>query len=171
MPVFLSKEEIDALGEEIEKERGELFKHEFLPNVRAFPKVRELFERIQADGKRIALASSAKQDELEKYKEIAGIDDLIDDEPPRRTTPRSRSRTPTSSRPRWRSSTASRREAIVVGDTPYDAEAAGKAGLRTIGVLCGGFPRPSSARRGRSKCTTRPTSWRFSDQSPLAKGR
>ncbi len=31
-------------------------------------------------------------------------------------------------------------EAIVIGDTPYDAEAAGKAGLRSIGVLCGGFP-------------------------------
>ena len=29
--------------------------------------------------------------------------------------------------------------AIVVGDSPYDAEAAGKAGLKTIGVLCGGF--------------------------------
>ena len=29
---------------------------------------------------------------------------------------------------------------IVVGDTTYDAEAAGKAGLKTIGVLCGGFP-------------------------------
>ena len=29
---------------------------------------------------------------------------------------------------------------IVIGDTPYDAEAAAKAGLRTIGVLCGGFP-------------------------------
>ena len=30
---------------------------------------------------------------------------------------------------------------IVVGDTPYDAEAAAKAGLRTIGLLCGGYPR------------------------------
>jgi phosphoglycolate phosphatase-like HAD superfamily hydrolase len=30
-------------------------------------------------------------------------------------------------------------EIIIVGDTPYDAEAAGKAGPRTIGVLCGGF--------------------------------
>jgi phosphoglycolate phosphatase-like HAD superfamily hydrolase len=29
---------------------------------------------------------------------------------------------------------------VVIGDTPYDAEAAAKAGLRTIGVLCGGFP-------------------------------
>ncbi len=31
-------------------------------------------------------------------------------------------------------------EILVVGDTPYDAEAAGKAGLFTIGLLCGGFP-------------------------------
>jgi phosphoglycolate phosphatase-like HAD superfamily hydrolase len=31
-------------------------------------------------------------------------------------------------------------EAVVVGDSPYDAEAAAKAGLRTVGVLCGGFP-------------------------------
>ena len=31
-------------------------------------------------------------------------------------------------------------EAVVVGDTPYDAQAAGKLNLRTIGVLCGGFP-------------------------------
>ncbi len=29
---------------------------------------------------------------------------------------------------------------IVIGDTPYDAEAAAKAGLRTVGLLCGGFP-------------------------------
>jgi phosphoglycolate phosphatase-like HAD superfamily hydrolase len=27
----------------------------------------------------------------------------------------------------------------VVGDSPYDAEAAGKISLRTIGVLSGGF--------------------------------
>jgi beta-phosphoglucomutase-like phosphatase (HAD superfamily) len=38
------------------------------------------------------------------------------------------------------------REAIVVGDSPYDAEAAGKIGLRTIGVLCGGFPERICAR-------------------------
>ena len=29
---------------------------------------------------------------------------------------------------------------IVIGDTPWDAEAAGKAGLRTVGLLCGGWP-------------------------------
>jgi phosphoglycolate phosphatase-like HAD superfamily hydrolase len=29
---------------------------------------------------------------------------------------------------------------MVVGDTHYDAEAAGKAGIATLGLLCGGFP-------------------------------
>ena len=31
-------------------------------------------------------------------------------------------------------------EVLVVGDTPYDVEAAAKINLQTICVLCGGFP-------------------------------
>ena len=31
-------------------------------------------------------------------------------------------------------------EAVVVGDTRFDAEAAIKAGATPVGVLCGGFP-------------------------------
>ena len=39
-------------------------------------------------------------------------------------------------------------EAIAIGDTPYDAKAAGKIGINTIGVLCGGFAggRPAQSR-------------------------
>ena len=35
-----------------------------------------------------------------------------------------------------------------MGDSPYDAEAAGKADLRTIGVLCGGFSEQDLRRAG-----------------------
>ena len=59
LPVFFTKEELAEFGAELEKYRGDLFKREYLPRVRPFPKVRELFERICADGKQIALASSA----------------------------------------------------------------------------------------------------------------
>jgi gas vesicle protein len=31
------------------------------------------------------------------------------------------------------------RNIIAIGDTPYDAESAGKAGMATVGLLCGGF--------------------------------
>jgi hypothetical protein len=39
-----------------------------------------LFERLRADGKKIALASSAKGDEIDTYKRIARITDLLDTE-------------------------------------------------------------------------------------------
>jgi beta-phosphoglucomutase-like phosphatase (HAD superfamily) len=38
--------------------------------------------------------------------------------------------------------------AVAIGDTPYDAEAARKAGIATIGVLCGGFPEGSLRQAG-----------------------
>jgi phosphoglycolate phosphatase-like HAD superfamily hydrolase len=78
MPVFLSRKELDAFGEELDQYRNELFKTEYLPLVKSFPKVRELFERIKQDGKKIVLASSAKEDELKTYKKIAQVEDLTD---------------------------------------------------------------------------------------------
>ena len=39
-------------------------------------------------------------------------------------------------------------QVIVVGDTPHDAEAAGKAGLRTVGLLCGGWPEEALRQAG-----------------------
>src|SRR3954470_10350407 len=76
MPVFLSEEELAEFGEELEKYRGELFKREYLSQVKGFPAVRELFQRVKAEGLQIALASSAKGDELKTYKKIADIEDL-----------------------------------------------------------------------------------------------
>src|SRR4051812_10387105 len=80
MPVFVPRTDLDARGAEIERFRKELFTRHYLPKVRPFPKVRELFERVLADGRRIALASSAKGDELAAYKRIAGIEDLVEAE-------------------------------------------------------------------------------------------
>ena len=60
MPVFLSKDEVERRGEELEKFRTELFKRKYFPQARAFPMVRELFQHIHACGQKIALASSCK---------------------------------------------------------------------------------------------------------------
>lgn len=141
MPVFLSEDELARKGDALEKRRGDILKDRYLPQVTAFPQVRKLFERLRADGKRIALASSAKQDELETYKQIAQIDDLVDVE--------TLSEDAESSKPQPNIFEAAlkkpgpnveRRDIIVVGDTPYDAVAAGKARLRTVGLLYGGWP-------------------------------
>ena len=97
--------------------------------VKPFPKVRELLERIRADGKRIALASSAKKEELE-----ARQADRRDRGPARCRDVLGRRREiqapPGYLRGRPRSPGGGHgRRAIAVGDTPYDAQAAGKAGL------------------------------------------
>jgi beta-phosphoglucomutase-like phosphatase (HAD superfamily) len=39
-------------------------------------------------------------------------------------------------------------DAVAIGDTPYDAAAAGKANIATIGVLCGGFIESSLRQAG-----------------------
>jgi phosphoglycolate phosphatase-like HAD superfamily hydrolase len=138
MPVFLPKEEIERRGKEIEDYRLALFKREYLPHVRGFPKVRELFERIVSSGKRVALASSAKGEELVAYKKAADIADLVQEETTSDDAERSKPHPDIFEAALARLKVLAR-HAIVVGDSPYDAAAAGKTGMKTIGVLCGGF--------------------------------
>src|SRR5947208_832808 len=65
IPAFLSEEQFEKFGAELEKLRIEIFSHDYLPQVRAFPKVRELIDRLHHDGLQIALATSSKQTELQ----------------------------------------------------------------------------------------------------------
>ncbi len=140
MPVFFSKEELERFGKKMEEYRGEIYKRDYLSRVTDFPKVRELFERIRRDDKRIVLASSAKKDELEVYKKIARISDLIEAETSADDAEKSKPHPDIFEAALEQLEGIAPQEIIVIGDTPYDAEAAGKADLRTIGVLCGGFP-------------------------------
>jgi HAD superfamily hydrolase (TIGR01509 family) len=139
LPVFLSKEEVERLGDKVAEERSALFQLEYMPKVRPFPKVRELFERIRAEGKRIALASSGKAEEVARYEQIAGIKDLVDVVTSSDDAERSKPFPDIFQAVLGKLKSVKPEAAIVVGDTPYDAQAAAKAGLKTIGVLCGGF--------------------------------
>ena len=140
MPVFFSRDELEEFGEEMEEYRSELYRRDFLPRVRPFPKVRELFERIKADDKRIALASSAKKEELAVYKSVARIEDLVEEETSADDADKSKPHPDIFQAALKQLGDVAAAEVVVVGDTPYDAEAAGKLRLRTLGVLAGGFP-------------------------------
>jgi len=140
LPVFLSEDEMAEFGEELEKYRGELFLREYIPRVRGFPGVRALFERLRADGKRIALASSAKPEELKRLKKAADIEGLIEQETSSGDVEKSKPHPDIFQAALGRLGDPDVGKVVSVGDTPYDAEAAGKIGLRSVGVLCGGFP-------------------------------
>ena len=140
MPVFLSEKELEEFGEELEEYRGELFKREYLPRVKGFPAVRELFQRVKDEGLKIALASSAKGDELKEYKKLVRIEDLVEEETSADDAEKSKPHPDIFEAALEQLGDVQPSEAVVVGDTPYDAQAAGKAGLKTIGLLSGGFP-------------------------------
>lgn len=109
--------------------------------MKAFPKVRDLFQRVRKDGKRIALASSAKKDEIEIYKRIANVADLVEEQTSSDDAERSKPHPDIFEAALQRLNDVSPAEAVAVGDSPYDAIAASKLKMRGIGVLSGGFPR------------------------------
>jgi phosphoglycolate phosphatase-like HAD superfamily hydrolase len=138
IPVFLSVDEQRDHGKEMEEWRGERFKTAYLPLVRPFSAVPDLLRRVRDAGLRVAIASSAKKDELDKYLDIARIADLVDVKTSSDDAEESKP-APDIFEVVLRKLGIAGVDAVAIGDTPYDASAAGKAGIATIGVLCGGF--------------------------------
>jgi HAD superfamily hydrolase (TIGR01509 family) len=139
LPFLLNGEEAEAKGREIEKCRSDLFKKQYLAQVKPFPGVRDLFQRFLKEGWKIALASSAKGDELQTYKKTAGIDDLLDTETSSDDADKSKPHPDIFLAALEHLGDMRPEDCLIVGDSPYDAEAAAKASIRAIGVLCGGF--------------------------------
>ncbi|HKP92703.1 MAG TPA: HAD family phosphatase [Chthoniobacterales bacterium] len=142
LPVFLDECEMREFGEEADKYRGEVFKKKYLSEVKPFPKVRELFERLRADGKKIALASSGKDAEVHHYEKLLGIDGMVDCMTTADQVAHSKPKADVFiAALNLLSLPAS--EVVAVGDTPYDVQAGKKVDVPVIGVLCGGFPEQS----------------------------
>jgi HAD superfamily hydrolase (TIGR01549 family) len=148
LPVFLSKAQIERFGDDLETFRGDHFKRKYLSLLRPFAGVRSLFERLIGDGVRIALASSAKPDELETYKQIADVADLLDAATSSKDAKESKPAPDIVQAALRGLDGARKQDVLMIGDTPYDAEAAARAGLRCIGVLCGGFSSSSLTKGG-----------------------
>jgi HAD superfamily hydrolase (TIGR01549 family) len=139
LPVFFNEDELARFGEELETYRSAIYKRDYLPKVQPLPGVRPLFRRLKDDGVALALASSAKSDELGIYKRLVQIDDLVETETSADDAGRSKPAPDIFQAAMARLGGPPPSAVLVVGDTPYDAEAAGKIGLRTIGLLSGGF--------------------------------
>lgn len=140
LPVFLSEKEMREIGKQVDELRGKIFKEKYLPRVRPFPRGRELFERVRGDGKKIALASSGKTDEVEYYQKLIGIEGLVDCQTTADDVAHSKPKADVFIAALRLLGHLAPDQAIAIGDTPYDIEAAKKIDLATIGLLCGGFP-------------------------------
>jgi HAD superfamily hydrolase (TIGR01509 family) len=140
IPSLLPRELVEAKQEEIEEYRSNLFKRDYLPRVVPFPGVRALFERIYADGKKIVLASSAKGEEVDFHLGVIGAGDLVAGTTSADDVEHSKPDPDIFAAALKKVAPLTPEDVLVVGDSPFDVEAACKLGLKTIGFRSGGFP-------------------------------
>ena len=140
VPVFVPWWKQKHVQEPLEAYRKFIFQTDLLPKVEPIPRVREFLLRLKEAGIQLALASSASKEDLETYKKIAHMEDLIDEsssaDDAKKTKPHPDIFEATLKQLGFKPA-----EVLALGDTPYDAEAAGKAGIWTIGVTTGGWSR------------------------------
>lgn len=125
----------ERLGDDLRDAEKELYDR-VIEEVRPLPGARQLIEALKERGHEVVLASSAKADELDHYLELLDARDLADawtsSGDVEETKP-----APDLVQVAFEKVTAER--AVMVGDSTWDAEAAGRAGVPTVGVLTGGF--------------------------------
>lgn len=145
VPHFLSPREREAIGDKLEKFRGEIFKRQYLPSVRAFPKIRDVFDRLARDNVRVGLATSAKAAELKHYIEVARIAEFIDAKAIQEDADTSKDVFASA----LAKVGAPKVEKVrVVGDSPWDVQTAQAANLACVTLLSGGFPEVELKRAG-----------------------
>jgi HAD superfamily hydrolase (TIGR01549 family) len=142
LPEFLTPDEIDRFGKELDDYRSGLFKKEYLPKVRPFPKVRDLFQRIRDDNKRVVLASSGKKTDTKYYVDLLKVDNLIDGYVSGDDADSSKPAPDIFAASLKKLGDISPADALTFGDTRFDIEAARKIGIKTIAFLCGGTSGP-----------------------------
>ena len=118
--------------------RKEIFHARYLPTLRALPGARALLERLRADGRELVIATSAQGEELAAMLRQTGLDGLFDEQTSSSDADRSKP-DPDIVVAALERSRAEPHECLMIGDTPYDVEAALRAGVPIIGVRSGGW--------------------------------
>ncbi|MEO5968844.1 MAG: HAD family hydrolase [Bdellovibrionia bacterium] len=137
IPTLSGIKEDSPVGKQIAERKKVIFFSEFLPTLKPFPKAKELIQTLEKQDIKIGIATSAKEVELKKFLKIIGIDKLPDarvsadevknskPDPDVIQAALSKLGTPPD-------------QTLMIGDTPYDIEAALKVGVKTIAFRSGG---------------------------------
>jgi HAD superfamily hydrolase (TIGR01509 family) len=145
VPEITGLEVDSADGRRLATERAALFEHHYLPHLRAFPRADALLARLSAAGLELVVASSAKDEELRPLLELCGALPFISHKTSSDDAKRSKP-DPDIVQVALRKAGCAPSEAVMLGDTPYDVEAAAKAGVRAVAVRSGGHPDSAFAR-------------------------
>ncbi|MFL5844000.1 MAG: HAD family hydrolase [Solirubrobacteraceae bacterium] len=132
-------------GDAVEEEQGEdirsaekpLYKA-MIEEVEPLAGARDLMVDLKNAGHTLVLASSAKADELDHYLDLLDARELADDWTSSADVEETKP-APDIVESALKKAGAEAEDAVMIGDTPWDIEAAERAGLPTIAVMTGGF--------------------------------
>ena len=125
----------DDLHEVIEETRADRYT-ELVDEVQAFDQGHELIEDLKRRGATVVLASSSPQEELDRYLDLIDARELPDAWTTKDDVDATK---PEPDLVHAALEKAGTTDAVMVGDTAWDVEAARKAGLETICVMTGGW--------------------------------
>jgi HAD superfamily hydrolase (TIGR01509 family) len=125
-------------GKKLIKRRSEIFRERYLSRLRPLPGARALVLRVRDDGLKAIVATSAKDEELKELLEAAEVDDLMEEKATASDAKRSKP-DPDIVEAAIEESGLPSSNAVMIGDTPYDVEAATRAGVRIIAFRSGGW--------------------------------
>jgi HAD superfamily hydrolase (TIGR01509 family) len=126
-------------GDEIRARESECYM-EMIGEVEPMADARDLIEELRRRGHRVVLASSAKEHEVDHYLDLLDARELADDW----TTSADVEATkpaPDLVESALEKAGANPDEAVLVGDSTWDVEAAHRAGVAAVAVMTGGFGR------------------------------
>jgi len=125
-------------GKKISEERADIFKIRHLRTVEPTPGAAAFVEWLMKSRLTVVVATSARQEEVKALLAICGGQALVKDATTSDDAERSKP-DPDILVAALEKSGASPDRAIMIGDTPYDIEAARRAGVATIAFRCGGW--------------------------------
>ncbi|MDQ6835931.1 MAG: HAD family hydrolase [Actinomycetota bacterium] len=132
-------------GEQTEEERGDEIREaegeeygRLIDEVQVVSRARELILALSERGHAVVLASSAKAEEVDHYLDLLDARDIVDGWTTSADVQSTKPAPDLVQAGRERVG-GSADEAVMVGDTPWDIEAAQKAGVATLAVVTGGF--------------------------------
>ena len=138
LPRTISVSNESEIGKQLAQRRSEIFQETYLPRLRPLKGSRELVLRVRADGLKPIVATSAKDKELKGLLKAAHVDDLMEEKATASDAKKSKP-DPDIVHAAIEESSIPAADLVMIGDTPYDIEAAGRAQVRVIGFRSGGW--------------------------------
>ncbi|RWX75664.1 HAD family hydrolase [Neorhizobium lilium] len=129
----------EAKREELAEKQGQIYKAKYLEQAKPFPQAHDLLAHVQARGQKVVLATSSSQEQLDYYLGLLDVHDVVTATTSGSDVEKTKPAPDIFSTALRKLPGVEAKEVLVVGDTPYDIEAAQACGIATVALRSGGF--------------------------------